>query len=468
MNLFGVPMEALSNPATIQKSRLGFHYFPDTLHYREIDLQKWIPQLKSLGASWLVLQSPTDRAIPEAFLRGLVDNGIEPIIHFNYSLANVVDLNEANPILSAYTRWGVHGVIFFDRPNARASWPSSVWAQQDLVECFLERFLPLANLALQSGLVPIVPPLEPKGSYWDTAFLRSFLEALENHKQIQLQKSIMLAAYSWSGNHSLNWGVGGPENWPDTRPYFTPVNGQDQCGFRIFDWYQTIVKAVMGKTCPIILLGAGSSGDPVHNYKEPTSPDELTKTTLAIAKLLNGENVQDPVDDGIVLYPIPPEVVSCNFWVLSASASSPYARQAWYQEEGQNLPSVQVIKNWKLGSKPDMESSGNNKTNSSHKNFVHSTKNSSSSQPIQHYLLLPLYEWGVADWHLEVIQPFVKKHHPTIGFSLEEAALASRVTIIGNSQTFPEEQVNRLRQSGCSVDRISGDGTSIASQLAKR
>jgi hypothetical protein len=33
-----------------------------------------------LGASWLVLQSPTERAIPEFFLRTLIEEGIEPIL----------------------------------------------------------------------------------------------------------------------------------------------------------------------------------------------------------------------------------------------------------------------------------------------------------------------------------------------------------------------------------------------------
>ena len=89
-------------------------------------------------------------------------------------------------------------------------------------------------------------------------------------------------------------------------------------------------------------------------------------------------------------------------------------------------------------------------------------------RPIQHYLLLPAYEWGVADWHLDVIRPFVKKYRPTVGFSIKEAALAKRVTVIGNTQTFPEASLDQLRQVGCLVERISGDGTSVATQLAER
>jgi putative cell wall-binding protein len=81
---------------------------------------------------------------------------------------------------------------------------------------------------------------------------------------------------------------------------------------------------------------------------------------------------------------------------------------------------------------------------------------------------LPSYEWGVADWHLDVIRPFVKKYKPTIGFSLAEASLAEKVTVIGNNQSFSEDQLDSLRATGSHVERISGDGTSIATSLQER
>jgi putative cell wall-binding protein len=62
----------------------------------------------------------------------------------------------------------------------------------------------------------------------------------------------------------------------------------------------------------------------------------------------------------------------------------------------------------------------------------------------------------------------VKKYRPTIGFSLEQASLAVKVTVIGNTQSFSDEQLDLLRNAGCQVERISGDGTSIATQLQER
>jgi hypothetical protein len=91
-----------------------------------------------------------------------------------------------------------------------------------------------------------------------------------------------------------------------------------------------------------------------------------------------------------------------------------------------------------------------------------------ATHPIEHYILLPLYEWGVSDWHLEVIRHYTKKYHPTVGFSISEAALAERVLVIGGIQTFSDELLDSLRQAGCQVERVSGDGTTIASQLLER
>jgi hypothetical protein len=75
-------------------------------------------------------------------------------------------------------------------------------------------------------------------------------------------------------------------------------------------------------------------------------------------------------------------------------------------------------------------------------------------------------EWGATEWHLDASRPYILKHHPTVGYSPDEAALAGQVTVIGGEQVFSEEVMNHLRQCGCQVTRIDGDGTEIASQLA--
>jgi hypothetical protein len=527
-------MNKLNSLFSTSKNRIGFHYFPDTLHYREVDLQRWIPELTALKTSWLVIESPVDRAIPEKFITTLMQSGIQPIVQFKLSLAELPDTAKLEPILAAYARWGVRGVIFYDKPNNRSSWSASTWVQQGLVGRFLERFLPLANLAMQNGLNPIFPPLEPGGNYWDTAFLRAALETLEQNKQTLLLQNLVIAAYSWNRHDILNWGSGGPQRWTDTHPYFTPANQQDQRGFRIFDWYNAITQAVLQKSCPIILLGSGAASDPIDKPSRIYRPEQHTAINLAIVRTLYGEKVPDPADSKNAVEPIPDYVIACNFWLLTTEIGDPYQNQAWYQETGQALPAVQILKNYfiKMGSQPQTPTpvvstqvsaqsvAAVQTVSTAGQPFVspvaptpaaaqpapamsavpvpaavvataaaapaavaaqaqtaapsvQSTPSQPSNshnyqRPIQHYLLLPTYEWGVADWHLEVIRPFIKKYRPTVGFSVKEAALARRVTVIGNTQTFPETLLDQLRQVGCLVERISGDGTSVATQLAER
>lgn len=505
------------------KNRIGFHYFPDTLHYRDSDLQRWLPELTALKASWLVLESPIDRAIPESFISGLVQVGIQPIIHFKMAKLgstnqdSQADATRLEPILASYSRWGVRHVIFFDKPNSRASWSPSAWVQQSLVERFLDQFLPLAEQAIQHGLNPVFPPLEPGGHFWDTAFLRAALDKLVEKKQTLLLQNLVLAAYSWNKHDSLNWGSGGPQRWTETHPYFTPANQEDERGFRIFDWYNAITQTVLQRTCPVLLLGAGAPNDPVDPQPQVYNDEQHTAVNLAIIRLLNGESPEDPGKTGVSLDPVPDSVIGCNFWLLSADQGDPFQKQGWYQGDGQARPTVQVYKNYlnQLGNSPVVTASKTvletsrvenkkpdetapaawnpveddrtgqitlpqNRPSTDAKsagaardgiNQTMSDIHSSSGQfqhPIQHYLLLPSYDWGVADWHLDVIKPFIKKYRPTVGFSIKEAALAKRVTVIGNTQTFPEPLLDQLRQVGCLVERISGDGTSVATQLAER
>ncbi len=425
-------------------TRLGFHYYADSLHYRESDLAAWLPEFEALGVSWLVLRSDTTRAIPEAFINGLLSAGIEPVVHIPLALADpTAGAAQVTTLLEAYAHWGVRAVQLVERPNASNAWGDGQWAQHDLVERFLDRFLPLAGAALRLGLVPLFPLLEPGGSYWDTAFLRAALGSLERRKQTALLQNLVLSAWARTGSKSLDWGAGGPERWPESRPYVTPAGSEDQRGFRIYDWYQSAAMAVLGRHVPVLLFGAGAASG--HLYT-----GEHREMALNIARLLAGEVIPDPQDPTTALQPIPETVLACNLWQLAGGAD------AWYPDGGEPLSAIAAIKEWRAerakgGAKGTIPHTGG-----------------SAARPIRHYLLLPTYEWGISEWHLSIIRPFVQKHAPTVGFSPAEAALAQRVTVVGGDQCFPDEILDQLRAAGCAVERVSGDGTSIATQLAER
>ena len=434
-------------------NRIGFHYFPDADHYRESDLYTWLPELKTLEASWLVLDAPADRAIPEFFINGLIENGIEPILHFQLPLEHLPALEDLNLLFNNYARWGVNYVILYAEPNKRSAWSTAAWAQNDLVERFLDRFIPPAEAAAKSGLTPVFPPLKPGGEYWDTAFLRASLQAIERRGNLFLLEHMGISADAHAGNKPLDWGSGGPERWPEARPYQTKNGAQDQRGFAISDWYTAIAQAVIGEPRPIILLNLGSSP---NGEKSPTSDQSAhVRRTLGMVQALAGPSTKSKNHPSMAaVSALSPEVLCGNFWLLSADQSSPCADQAWFQPGGKGSPKAQALIRWH--SSP--ESKGDQAV----------TPFQIKHQPIQHYLILPAFEWGIADWHLNAARPFIRKYRPMIGFSLNYAFLAERVTVVGDDEQFPESALEQLRNAGCRVERISGDGTSIATQLAEK
>jgi hypothetical protein len=507
-------------------NRVGLHYFPDTIHYRTLDLETWLPELQKMGIGWLTLLAVVERAIPEDFIGGLLNSGINPVLHFQIPTKELLPSNKIRLLFSSYRRWGVQYAAFFDRPNSRANWNPADWAQPDLVERFLDLFIPVAEIAVEEGLIPIFPPLEPGGDYWDLSFLHSSLQSLERRGRNRLIDKLTLSAYAWIGQKPLNWGLGGPKSWPEVRPYHTTEGSEDQCGFRIFDWYLATAQRALGKDFPIILLRAGALPkdrlDPETGEPDYIKHAELNHAALQSLNLEPG-NPQD-------VEGISDAVIACNFWLLASQGRGTLAEQAWFKSEGEKLPVVNgfyrhgaireiiqqnlnvrkapsilehiclssEMQNAKLpkndsdieGLSPealpsdpsDVDKQSKSRSIDNHplisiecEDFssrdisdLHSTdpveqKMTDRQTQISHYVLLPLYAWGAAEWDLSIIQPIIQETHPTIGFSLAEARLATRVTVLGGEGAISAEALDMLRMNGCKVDRVLDDGTLVAS-----
>ncbi len=423
------------------RQKLGFHYYPDTLHYTEKDLQQWLPLLMDLEVGWLVLRSEINRAIPEYFISGLLKAGIQPVIQFPVSLQSPPDLKAVSPLVEAYTGWGAAFHQFFDRPNIHQSWPANQWAQQDLVERFLDRFLPLAGLSAEAGAYPLFPPLEPGGNFWDTTFLRAALQAIERRKLTGLLDRLILAVYGWTFHHPLNWGEGGPEYWPETRPYFTPPHSQDQRGFRAFDWYSAICEAVLQKRCPIIVLQAGLPHAADLMQMDLIQSPQLQETYFEILQSLNPPP-QPEIETHSALLKLPDEIISVNFWLLSANQETPYQAFAWFEEGQPQCKAASYLCELK-----------NIQTNRSP---LHGILDEDSLRkairPLQHYL----YVGENKEAHLGSIfqkhSNFILQHRPTIGFSLDEARLANRITLAVTADQIPGDVLDTLQKQGCQIE----------------
>ena len=434
---------------SLSTNPIGFHYYPDSAHYTNKDLNTVLAHLEKLHASWLVLHAETSRAIPETFISGLLARNITPVLYFPFSLPNSPAADDLKAILNAYFSWGVKYVILFDRPNDRESWSASGWSQINLVESFLDRFVPLANACLTAGLTPVFPALTPGGSYWDLSFFSLALQGLQRRGQKALLNKLALAAYACTYNHPLDWGKGGFANWPQNKPYSTAAQSQDQIGFNQYEWLEGIAARLLGKTLPVILLGLGRKDLTATNYY---SPEDHGNIVRQIKSFLNS-TVEPKTDQALLL--------SGNFWLLEDIHTDDNYPMAWVKEDSTTLPAYSILAQEETTKSTLSALNQQEKKSNPPQNLQH-------NHPISHYLLLPKYEWGIADWHLEAIKPFVLKHQPTIGFSLEEAALANQVTVVGGEESFSEDALALLRAAGCQVERISGDGTSIATQLTER
>ena len=404
--------------------KVGFHYRSDSEHYSGKDLGQWLPRLKQLDASWIVLNAPVTRAIPEEFIATLKMEAIEPVLHFQITPQDLPAVDEMLLLFENYKRWGVKYAILFDKANMQESWGSEAWSQSDLTERFLDGFLPLAEAAVAVGLVPVFGPLEPGGDYWDTNFLRGALDGIKRRASEPLLSRLILSAYTRINSKPLSWGAGGPQSWPETQPYYTPENSQDQMGFRIAEWYLTLSETILEKRLTILLLGVQGPAP---------EGEDLNQYLINGARLIARQEIEG-------IKPLPEEVIGGAFQTLTGIDES-----SWFSLEGSPKPVV-IAFTKEDEKQPQAKAVGDFR--------------------IAHYLLLPSFEWGVADWHLNITRPFIKRHRPTVGFSLEEAYQAQEVTVVGGKEHFSESDLTKLRNQGVVVRRVEGDGTKIASLLA--
>ena len=390
-------------------SRLGFHYFPDESHYTERDLEEWLPVLLKLSARWLVLSASVKRSIPEPFVRGIVEAGIRPVVWIKSGMTEASP-RELAPLLTSYAGWGVQEVVVFDRPNQRASWGAMDWSRPELVERFVDRMLPILQLEKSVGLNPVFPPLEPGGDYWDTAFLETALLSIQRRGQSGLLRKACLAIYGWTFGHPLDWGYGGPANWPEARPYEALEGIQDQIGFRTFDWYQVITKSLLGVELPMIVV-AGGPGNAEAARERPA------QTVSEILRVLQASEIPD-------------SVLAFSFYLLVSDLDSPAYPNAWFAAPGDPKPLVAAAKRM-------IDATGKQIT-------------FQADKPLKHYVLLP--QGSLTDDSWMAARQLVED--AVVGFSADEAAQAKRVTLVGDEAAIPPSVERRLTREGCQVLRV--------------
>ncbi len=427
----------------------GFYYFPDEEHYRVKDFEAWRHEFSALGISWITLRGSFERAIPEHFTRGLQEMGITPLVHIPAKI-QAPDLAAIDSLMHTYARRGVEHVVVYDQPNDRSSWQQGLFERQELVDRFLDLWIPIADTMLRHGLRPIFPALKQGGVYWDTAFLDTALQQLNKRKKYDLTNALILAVYGHAFDRAANWGAGGAKKWPNTRPYRTPVGSEDHIGFRTFEWYQDIANANLNHAVPTVMIAGGAV------EKRTDGQSAGTKSTGWHANC-NIDIIKSLTDESAAL---PSYLKNVNFWLLSANPNSKEHAEAWYRADNSVSPAATQLKQLAQQRKQRPL------TEKSVGSYLANTAEPDRSKPIFHYLMLPTFEWGPAKWHWDLVHDYVTEFQPTTGYSITDARLAQYVSIVGNEQGVSKEIELELKRCGCVVERIAGtSGDEIKSQL---
>ena len=418
-------------------NRIGLHYFQDIHHFRASDLMQWLPDMIKRHIGWLILQSPVDYAIPEEFISALVDNHIEPIIQFTDISQKSVKAEDLKIILNVYAKWGVKYVIFFNEPNLKNSWSEGTWNKGDIADTFLDKYIPFVKAANQAGLTNVFPPLQPGGDYWDTAFLKKTLKGAINRKCVELISNFHIAVSSQTFDKALDWGLGAEKDLNRSKAYLSTKDIQDHIGFRTSDCYSGIINQQIGYNPKILLFWYGATS---HLSKTPYFQDINILIDLA-----TGRSQSDLVS------PLSDNVISCNFWPISnLNYLDPSIMDEPYQQSNASIYSdiydPQTLLNGKLSEKvaPSVAP------------WVY---------PIDHYLLLPSYKWGTPEHILEKVRPILKQDQPTVGFSIDEAMLARKVTVWNENGAFSDSDIEELKKSGCIIDEKVINGIEVALEL---
>jgi len=396
-------------------------------------VRTWIPTLKGLGASFVIIPADFELAIPEDVFICAIDNELEPVVHFTTALPSPRSFNETALLLDVYRKWGVKYVILGDKPNTKNAWPIAGWYYETLVESFLDRFIPLAYHAVRIGFNPALAPLQPGGDYWDSAFLELLLLGLKRRKMDNILDSLTLTSYGYTFNKPLSWGEGGPERWPMSKPYQTLEDQEDQLGFHNFEWVQAVGQRVTGEQMPVIIIDAGRPKTIIDGLRVEMTLEAIKQIVKACLNEKDKDcedSNRSPVFNDLVL--------SCAF----------------------SLDTLNILLGNQLskGALENIFGSGINKS-------LNGISPSAEQKYLAHYLLLPSYPSGVSDVVLNKVRPFIKKLRPTVGFSLTEASNAEKVSVFPDSFLFKDEQIDKLRAAGCQVEILPESGIEIATLL---
>jgi len=102
----------------------------------------------------------------------------------------------------------------------------------------------------------------------------------------------------------------------------------DERGFRLFEWYDEIIRARLGEARPILCLAGGPA---LGDATDPAYP--------VVDEARHASCIQD-ITRAASAGELPRNLLNVNFWLLAAPPAAPYASEAFYRPDGRTLPTA--------------------------------------------------------------------------------------------------------------------------------
>lgn len=395
-------------PRPANDNGLGIHLGKDL---RPVTYQAYLPRIVDMRMKWCLVPAGDELQLASV-AAALAQFGVMPIARWVTTIDfGGLDFVRFVPILN---KLGLPAYIqIFNEPGDIREWKSG----SPNFDQFVQRWCQHADLVATAGGYPGLQVLTPDE-------LRTVLQALKAGNANNVIDRMWFCPHPYGANH------------PPDYPYDT-LNQHDHPGATVFEddvtvlgWleFEPIFQQELGFIPPFI---AGEGGWQYGNAEDNRYPrvEDLQHAQYHTA-LFNSFRTR-LLPNG---RPLPDYFFAFCPWLLYGADAD-----AWYSwttgTRQQTVISVQSIPS-----------------------FVRQFDwNVASRHPVAHYMLFGSPAEQATRSMLIGARKYVMQFGPTLGFSAQDAALAQRVTIVGDSRAIAANVEKELRDVGCRVERLDGD-----------
>ncbi len=264
----------------------GIHWIPTVSQSPDV-VDRFVEEAQAMGMKWVVfLNEGTDVKANDYLVKRLVQAGIEPVMRV-YTPGLVPIEGDLKSMVRHYVDLGVNYFQLYNEPNLMVE----TNGQPPNVDHYLDLWIPAAMQVIEAGGLPGFGALSPQGEVDDREFLRQALDRLKARDRVSLLDRAWLAMHNYTGPRPLN----------------------DPDGFLRFRQYDTIVRAALGRSLPIIGTEGGT-----HTSEQVSEEQQIAMVTGAYNYMRHRE----------------PYNFAYTYWIIANGHDPAWDQQALIRPEG--------------------------------------------------------------------------------------------------------------------------------------